>query len=540
MARGRAFAVHGTAELAFTGGAAALLLGVSISLGAAAGAVLAALAFGLRGLRQRERDSVIGVVLAFGQGLGVLFLSLYDGRASNKFGLLTGSIVSVDSTNLVVLTTTALMVLATLALCYRPLLFFSTDPEVAAARGVPVRLLTPLFAVLVGLTTALAVPVVGAILVLAVMVTPGAAAAQVTSNPAKATALSVLFAESALLGGIVLSLGPRPADLGLRRTIVFGWYLLCRLIARMRRSRGGPPRAPEDPLQSQPWVQPLAGSAVAAAPPAAAARWAPLLSREATRRHAVADDADQRLCVGVGWSGRDTSRRLPPPQFGSHARSRRHGDATPTKHLLPNRGVTLVLFVGNGSRCGLSRSRVTPAAAAIAPRRRRSNILRTAARLLAATGALVVAGLVVPAIASAQTACEEMNRNNGPLTGPVHGRRDRGADPCCSGDRARPARHRRAAHLRRLSLTLRTGLSGAGRLVRPGLLGCALVLLAGTVTPATATCRYGHAASRCAGRRLRRAAGGSARRQPLAGAGRAGLPRWPGRGQRARAGPGGR
>ena len=59
-----------------------------------------ALVFGLLGLRQRERDSVIGVVLAFGLGLGVLLLALYSGRASNKFGLLTGSIVSVDSTNL--------------------------------------------------------------------------------------------------------------------------------------------------------------------------------------------------------------------------------------------------------------------------------------------------------------------------------------------------------------------------------------------------------------------------------------------------------
>ncbi len=247
VARGMAFAVHGTSELAFTGGAAALLAGVSVSLGAIVGAVLAALLFGVLGLRQRERDSVIGVVLAFGLGLGVLFLALYDGRAANKFGLLTGSIVSVDSTNLVVLGGTAVLVLTTLAVFYRPLLFSSTDPEVAAARGVPVRVLAPLFAVLVGLTTALAVPVVGAILVLAVMVTPGAAAAQVTANPAKATALSVLFAETALLGGIVLSLGPGLPISGYVATIVFLWYLLCRLLARLRRTdrirRAAPPAA---------------------------------------------------------------------------------------------------------------------------------------------------------------------------------------------------------------------------------------------------------------------------------------------------------
>lgn len=241
VARGMAFAVHGTSELAFTGGAAALLAGVSVSLGAITGAVLAALVFGVLGLRQRERDSVIGVVLAFGLGLGVLFLALYEGRASNKFGLLTGSIVSVDSTNLLVLTATAVLVLGVLAVLYRPLLFSSTDPEVAAARGVPVRLLAPVFAVLVGLTTALAVPIVGAILVLAVMVTPGAAAAQVTADPARATLLSVLFAESALLGGIVLSLGPGLPISGYVATIVFLWYVLCRLVARVRRSRRAGP-----------------------------------------------------------------------------------------------------------------------------------------------------------------------------------------------------------------------------------------------------------------------------------------------------------
>jgi zinc/manganese transport system permease protein len=234
VARGMAFAVHGTAELAFTGGAAALLLGVSVSIGAVAGAVAAGLVFGLLGLRQRERDSVIGVVLAFGLGLGVLFLALYEGRAANKFGLLTGSIVSVDSTNLVVLGVVAVLVLGTLAVCYRPLLFASTDPEVAAARGVPTRLLSPLFAVLIALTTAIAVPIVGAILVLAVSVIPGAAAARVTASPLGATVLAVLFAELALLGGTVLSLAPGLPVSGYVDTIAFLCYLGCRLVGRLR------------------------------------------------------------------------------------------------------------------------------------------------------------------------------------------------------------------------------------------------------------------------------------------------------------------
>lgn len=236
VARGMAFAVHGTAELGFTGGAAGLLVGTAyVGLGAVVGAVVAALVFGLLGLRQRERDSVIGVVLAFGLGLGVLLLALYPGRAANKFGLLTGSIVSVDTTNLWLLGGCAAVVVGALLVWYRPLLFASTDPTVAAARGVPVRWLSPMFAVLIGLTTALAVPAVGAILVLAVMVTPGAAAARVSSNPLVVTLLAVLFAELSLLGGTVLSLAPGLPISGYVATLIFLCYLTCRVVARVRR-----------------------------------------------------------------------------------------------------------------------------------------------------------------------------------------------------------------------------------------------------------------------------------------------------------------
>ncbi|MFR9806557.1 metal ABC transporter permease [Pseudonocardia sp. RS010] len=234
VARGMGFAVHGTAELAFTGGAAALLVGISVSVGAVVGAVAAGLVFGLLGLRQRERDSVIGVVLAFGLGLGVLLLALYEGRASNKFGLLTGSIVSVDSSNIAILVSVTIVVLATLAVVYRPLLFASADPDVAVARGVPTRFLSPLFAVLVALTTALAVPIVGAILVLSVTIIPGAAAARVTSSPLAATLLAIGIAELALLGGTLLSLVPGLPISGYVATLAFLAYLVCRLVGRVR------------------------------------------------------------------------------------------------------------------------------------------------------------------------------------------------------------------------------------------------------------------------------------------------------------------
>jgi zinc/manganese transport system permease protein len=235
VSRGMSFAVHGTAELAFTGGAAALLAGVSVGFGAVVGALVASVLFGLLALRQRERDAVIGVILAFGLGVGVLLLGLYQGRSANKFGLLTGSIVSVDSTNLWLLAACTVVVTTALLVWYRPLCFISTDPEVAAARGVPTRFLSPLFAVLVGLTTALAVPAVGPIMVLAVLVTPGAAATRVSSNPVVVTVLSVAFAELALVGGTILSLAPGLAPSGYVTTVIFLCYVGCRVVARYRR-----------------------------------------------------------------------------------------------------------------------------------------------------------------------------------------------------------------------------------------------------------------------------------------------------------------
>ena len=237
--RRMSFAVHGTSELAFTGGAAALLLGIGVEYGALIGAVVAALLLGILGARDADRDSVIGVILSFGLGLGVLFLALYKGRQGNKFGILTGQIITIDSTNLTLFVVSSVVVLAVLAVVYRPLLFASVDRNVAVARGVPVKTLTVVFALLVGVSTALSVKVVGSLLVVALMVTPAAAAARVTASPWKATVLSVVFAEVSAIGGIVLSLAPGLPVSAFVTAISFLIYVVCRVIAwqRDRRTR---------------------------------------------------------------------------------------------------------------------------------------------------------------------------------------------------------------------------------------------------------------------------------------------------------------
>ncbi len=238
VARQVSFAVHGTSELTFTGAAAALLVSTSaVSVGALVGAVTAALVFGLLGLRERERDSVIGAVLAFGLGLGGLFLWLYEGRASNQFSLLFGQIVAVGRDDVWLLAAAVVAVLVVLAAVWRPLLFASVDVDVARARGVPVRVLSVVFAVLVGVATGLAVPTVGALLVLALLITPAAAAAHVTANPLTAMLLATLFAEVAVVGGIVLSLAPGAPISAYVTAIAFVIYLACRATHALRTRR---------------------------------------------------------------------------------------------------------------------------------------------------------------------------------------------------------------------------------------------------------------------------------------------------------------
>ncbi len=234
MQRDLAFAVHGISELSFAGAAGALLLGVNVVAGSIVGSLTAAAIIGLLGQRARDRNSIIGVLMPFGLGLGILFLALYPGRSGNKFGLLTGQIVAVDFPQLGLLVVICLAVLAVLLLIWRPLAFDSLDPEVAAARGVPTRALGFIFMLLLGLTVAVSVQVIGALLVLALLVTPAAAAMRVASSPVVVPALAMLFGFVSAVGGILIAIGSSLPISPFITTISFAIYLVCRVTGRRR------------------------------------------------------------------------------------------------------------------------------------------------------------------------------------------------------------------------------------------------------------------------------------------------------------------
>jgi zinc/manganese transport system permease protein len=234
MTRDMSFAVHGISELSFAGAAIALLVGLNVALGATIGSILAAIIIAIMGTRAKDRNSIIAVLMPFGLGIGILALALYEGRAANKFGLLTGQIIAVDDPQVVWLIATSLVVVIALLVIWRPLSFASLDPEVAEARGVPTKALGIIFMLLLALAVAASVQIVGALLVMTLLVTPAAAALRLTSSPLLVPILSMVFAVVAVVGGILLALGGGLPISPYVTTLSFAIYLVARVIEKVR------------------------------------------------------------------------------------------------------------------------------------------------------------------------------------------------------------------------------------------------------------------------------------------------------------------
>jgi zinc/manganese transport system permease protein len=234
MTRDMSFAVHGISELSFAGAAIALLVGLNVALGATIGSILAAIIIAIMGTRAKDRNSIIAVLMPFGLGIGILALALYEGRAANKFGLLTGQIIAVDDPQVIWLIATALVVVVSLLVIWRPLSFASLDPEVAEARGVPTRTLGIIFMLLLALAVAASLQIVGALLVLTLLVTPAAAALRLTSSPLLVPILSIVFAVVSVVGGILLALGGGLPISPYVTTLSFAIYLIARVIEKVR------------------------------------------------------------------------------------------------------------------------------------------------------------------------------------------------------------------------------------------------------------------------------------------------------------------
>lgn len=208
--RHQAFAGESLSDVAFTGALGGAALGINPFLSLIGTTVVVALAMGGLGERLRGRDVAIGTVLAWVLGLGVLFLSLFTAHTSGTgtgfsgVTVLFGNILGTSPEQVRSIAITSGLTILVLLLIARPLFFASLDPDVAAARGVPVRSLGLGFMVLLAITISQATLAVGALLVFALLLLPAAIAYQTTSRPFVALALSAALAVLFTWLGIVL------------------------------------------------------------------------------------------------------------------------------------------------------------------------------------------------------------------------------------------------------------------------------------------------------------------------------------------------
>ena len=240
--RRQTFAGHTLALVGFPGAAGAVLIGVSANVGYFASCIAAALVIAAtprgRAGAVGEESAVIGTTQAFGLACGYLFVTLYGGNLNSVGDLLFGSFLGITSAQIVALAVFAAVALAILAVLARPLLFASVDPEVAASRSLPMRVLAVAFLVLLGVAAAETSQITGSLLVFALLVLPAASAQRITARPGLSIAVSVAIALAVTWIGLAVAyFSPYPIGFWVT-TIAFAAYVGVHLpLARLRGRR---------------------------------------------------------------------------------------------------------------------------------------------------------------------------------------------------------------------------------------------------------------------------------------------------------------
>jgi zinc/manganese transport system permease protein len=228
--RKSSFAAHALSHVGFTGAAGAVLIGLTPLFGLLAFTLGGGLLIATLGTRAAERDVQIGTVLAFMLGLGVLFISLYTGYATEAYSLLFGEILGISSGDVLVTAIAAIIILIITIGIYRPLLFMSLDQSVAEAKGVPVYTLGIVFMLLIAAATSISVQVVGVLLIFALMVTPAAVAQRTAKRPIVGIGISVLIALLATWAGLFIAFYlPYPVSFFIT-TITFAVFVALRFV----------------------------------------------------------------------------------------------------------------------------------------------------------------------------------------------------------------------------------------------------------------------------------------------------------------------
>jgi zinc/manganese transport system permease protein len=203
--RGQTFAGHALSHIGFAGATGAGLIGLAPLWGLVGFTLSAGMVMGLLSDRISNRDVAIGVVLALALGFGLLFLHYYTSFATQATALLFGNVFAVDHTMIATLGLLGAITLAGLAAIMRPLIFATLQPELAEAKGVPLRFVSTAFLAIVALAVSECAQIVGVLMVFTLMVGPAAAAQRVTAGLWSGLILSAALALSEAWLGIVIA-----------------------------------------------------------------------------------------------------------------------------------------------------------------------------------------------------------------------------------------------------------------------------------------------------------------------------------------------
>ncbi len=247
--RGQSFAGHALADVATTGGSAALYFGIGPLVGFIGGAVFGGGAMDVIGVRRvRGRDLATGVVLGAATGLAALFLYLNTTQSATTGAtqqILFGSIFTIDPSTVPVAAAASVATLVLIAVIYRPLLLSSVSTELASARGIGLHTVGLLFMLALAISVALSSITIGSILSTALLIGPPAAALRLTRTVRSAMVVSCVLGIATTWLGILLAYDSYywvPSNKGLPVSffivaITFVVYLLSGLPAV--RHRGG-------------------------------------------------------------------------------------------------------------------------------------------------------------------------------------------------------------------------------------------------------------------------------------------------------------
>ena len=180
--RGQTFAGHALSHIGFAGATGAGMIGLNPLWGLLGFALAAGIGMGMLGERISSRDVAIGVVLSLALGFGLLFLHYYTAFAAQATALLFGNVLAVERSTIAILAGLSVVTLSALAAIMRPLVFASLQPELAEARGVPLRLVSTAFLAIVAMAVSECAQIVGVLLVFTLMVGPPAAAQRLTTR----------------------------------------------------------------------------------------------------------------------------------------------------------------------------------------------------------------------------------------------------------------------------------------------------------------------------------------------------------------------